>query len=555
MEDGTGENIYAGNFGWSAKPPFYNLNIGRMCQAKAEDYDTCPTKDPGFLCNGTGFMQTLNQWVYETGNYTVVATDKGSGNGITKAFQLVANRLCTGSYFRRSGGTTAPNMSECSEDTVNSSRYMFFRDTRQSGFGFSGIGSENHTRYNDFTFIWVPTDAETQVYTSNRIASGAHVPNPFNVDEFVFKVNYASGEKPTKALLLYGDQTIVLKEEFPGDEGIVYTSENMTDVPEECVPYAFQFEYDGVVETYPEKGKFLTYGLGNCTSDYIGDDCTEGACCDTKMGLFLASGTKCRDSTACTEEAYCTGSSPTCPDPVFKSAETICRTADPNKPCEDDTYCTGTSGECPGITYRPKGTMCSDEVLPCQEKSYCDGKTGDCQAVFKSSTTQCKASTTDCVRDYFCTGTSNTCNTTDVPQPGGFICSVGKCSGFDTTCSRKIGGVTVKFTMSTSVSTEELADGIVNAILAGNKKGLLRIEKTDVSNGISVTVELENLNQAQKLQEELKKTGKLGDYGGVTDVSMKELFEEIEMSTSWGARISSCVMVFVALACLLMYRL
>lgn len=113
----------------------------------------------------------------------------------------------------------------------------------------------------------------------------------------------------------------------------------------------------------------------------------------------------------------------------------------------------------------------------------------------------------------------------------------------------------MKFTMSTSVSTEDLADGIVNTILAGNKRGLLRIEKTEGENGISVTVELENLNQAQKLQEELKKTGMLGDYGGVTGVSMQELFEEIEMSTSWGARISPCVMVFVALACLLMYRL
>ena len=102
---------------------------------------------------------------------------------------------------------------------------------------------------------------------------------------------------------------IDLKTEFSGAGGIAYTSESMSDVPGECVPYYFQFEYDGTIETYPEKGKFMTYGLGSCTLDYVGDDCTEGACCNTQMKMVLRSTTKCKERTACTKEAYCTGSS------------------------------------------------------------------------------------------------------------------------------------------------------------------------------------------------------------------------------------------------------
>ena len=102
--------------------------------------------------------------------------------------------------------------------------------------------------------------------------------------------------------------------------------------------------------------------------------------------------------------------------------------------------------------------------------------------------------------------------------------------------------MTVKFTMDTSVSAQELADGIVNASLGGRKEGLLRIEKTDVANGISVTVEWENTQLAQALYDGLKKTGNLGRYGGVTDVSIRDMFEPVSLTS-----VSGCAKLLVTM--------
>ena len=530
VNDESASNMYANDLGMSVKPHFYNLNINRMCRAKAEDMDSCLDQFEIELCNGTTYDEYRKWWVTDQGKNAISVTNAASGTGNNKAFHAVAFAVCNGMFRNTLGGTADPDFIQCAEDSADLMRYTFFNESRQTGCGFYGYGSEEHAEYNDSSYAWGVWVSETLVYTSNRIASGAHVPNPMNVDQFVFKVNYASTETLTKAQLVYGEQVIDLKTEFSGAGGIAYTSESMSDVPGECVPYYFQFEYDGTTETYPEKGKFMTFGLGSCTLDYVGDDCTEGACCNTQMKMFLRSTTKCKESTACTKEAYCTGSSSTCPEPDFKPSTTICRKAD--KPCEEDSYCTGDSGVCPGIQYKAAGTVCIEEKLPCQDNSYCDGKTGECKAVFKSNNTFCESSNTDCVKDHFCTGTSNTCNKTVAFQPGGELCSYGKCSGFDASCSRKIGTVTVKFGMDNDVSTEGLADGIIEGILGGNTDGLLRIKKTEGTKGISVIVELTNSNRAKVLYDGLKKAGKLGDYGTVKDLSIQELFETLELNGS-----------------------
>ena len=501
VQDKTASNIYATNLGYSARPQFYNLNAGRMCRAKAEDMDTCLDQNLPTLCNGTKYETYLFWWINDPGGYSLTLTGRATGTGITKAFHAVVTSVCGGRFRFTEGGVSKPTVFECPEDSDRLQRFAFFRDVRQTGCGFSGYGSEEHSKYNDSSNVWVVIDKDTLVYTYNNIASGAHVPNPFNMSEFVFKVNYDSSEPATKALLFFGNQVIELQPEFVGESAIVYTSPNMSDVPEECVPYAFWFEYDEIVERYPEKGSFLTYGLGSCTEDYRELECVDGECCNAGLQLLYPSTRVCAEESGCAEASLCPGDSDICPEQTVKA----------------------------------KGELCGDPNALCQFQGKCDGTSKECPEMFKPNTTLCGKSNVDCVEDYFCTGTSNTCNKTDVFQPGGSICSAGKCSGFDTTCSRKIGTVTVKFGMDKNVTSQELADGIVEVILGGNKDGLLRIEKTDTASGISVTVGFTNLNHAQVFYDGLKKAGKLGDFGAVTDVSIRDMFETIS-ATSHGVR-------------------
>ena len=498
--DTSAKNIFAGNYGQSVKPPFYNLNINRMCRAKAQDMDTCIGDSEQDMCNGTLFNEVITWWMKEPADYYTVTSDGMTGTGITRAFHAISSFLCFGAWTQEAGGQDKPGLGRCSEDSPMNGRYAISSMALQVGAGVSGVGTANHSAFQDCSYSMSFANMRTSVYTSNRIASGAHMPNPFNPSQFWFKVNYASNQPPKKALLIYGGYEVNLIQEYAGSQGIVYTT-NVTDkVPDECVPYAFWFEYDDVVERYPEEGSFLTYGLGSCTEDYHEPECTEGDCCDVRLQLFYGTTTQCNDGMRCTKASFCTGNSNTCPKPTLKA----------------------------------KGELCGDPNAVCQLQGKCDGISETCPAVYKPNTSICQQSTTDCVDDFYCTGTSNECKEIQSFRPGGYPCSVGKCSGFDTTCSRKIGSVTVKFTMGSTLTSQELADGIVNAVLAGRKEGLLRIEKTDVSNGISVIVELESTRVAQALYEGLKNTGKLGDYGGVTDVSISDMFEPVSLTSACG---------------------
>ena len=516
MKDNSWMNMTSGKYWYSANPPFYHLNLNRVSRAKAQDQDTCPEKESVSLCNGTDLETYMNWWVYEEFPYTIRTTSQLSGSRMTRPFHVVASSICDGQVGHKKGGIEDPQLVQCPlEPNQDDNRYGIAQYGRQMGIGFAGYGTPSHAEFGDSTYFMILADTDTELSMSHYIASGAHLINPLNTSEFVFKVNYDTSEEPEKVLLFYGNQVIDLQPEFIGDFAIVYTSANMSDIPDECVPYFFWFESEGGnVERYPEEGSFLTFGLGSCTEDYRESECIEGDCCDTQFELFYPSTTKCAEESGCAAASFCTGSSESCPRQRTKA----------------------------------KGERCGDPNAICQLQGTCDGISKECPKVFKPSTEVCERSSTDCVQDYFCTGTSNECNKTDVLQPGGFICSVGKCSGFDTTCSRKIGSVTVKFTMDTSVSAQELADGIVNASLGGRKEGLLRIEKTDVANGISVTVEWENTQLAQALYDGLKKTGNLGRYGGVTDVSIRDMFEPVSFtSVSGRAELSVTMKLLVVL--------
>lgn len=285
--DGTANNIFAGDYGKSIKPPFYNLNVNRMTRAKAQDMDTCIGESGLEMCNATEFGEVLNWWVTEPASFYMVAADGMSETGITRAFHVITTYLCYGTFSRQEGGQDMPVLLGCSDDTPNNGRYALSQMGRQAGAGVSGVGTPEHSFYNDCSYSLSFANMDTSVYRSKRIASGAHVPNPFNTSQFWFKVNYASNKAPEKALLFYGDQVVNLIQEFAGDQGIVYTTGVSDEIPDECVPYAFWFEYENVVERYPEEGSFLTYGLGSCTEDYHAPEGTEGECCHVELQLFL----------------------------------------------------------------------------------------------------------------------------------------------------------------------------------------------------------------------------------------------------------------------------
>ena len=528
MTDSSVRNIFALDQWYSEPPAFYHLNFNRIARAKAQNQEECIDSVSEKFCNGTEFLTYINWWVNEAVTITIRTSVLLTGTKMTRPFHVVATSICDGTFYHQKGGTNSPSLGECPRETGNEDRrYSFSEYGRQMGIGFAGYGTPQHAEYNDSTYFLMLTDTTTNFYIDKYIASGAHLINPFNEKEFVFKVNYASEEEPAKARLVYGEQVIGLDIEYQDMGGIVYTSANMTDIPDECVPYYFQFEHDGEIEYYPERGKFMTYGLGSCTIDYVGEDCTEGECCVVEMGLYRPATKLCREGTGCFASTYCNGYKAECPEQGLKPPGSICRKAD--KPCEEDSYCTGKSGVCPGIQYKAAGTVCIEEKSPCQDNSYCDGKTGECKAVFKSNNTLCESSNTDCVKDHFCTGTSNTCNKTVVFQPGGELCSFGKCSGFDASCSRKIGTVTVNFRMDNDVSTEGLADGIIEGILGGNTDGLLRIKKTNETKGISVTVELTNSTLARVLYDGLRLYRKLGKHGAVKNIYVTDMFETVSM--------------------------
>ena len=319
VTDATANNIFSGDYGKSVMPPFYNLNINRMSRAKAQDMDTCIEEVSANMCNGTLYNETVSWWTTEQMSYYMTVSEATTGTGITRAFHVISSFLCSGSFYQFEGGIDQPALLECSEDFPNNARYGIIQMGRQAGPGVFGVGTANHSRFQDCSTALFMGNKKTSVYTSDRIASGAHMPNPFNTNQFWFKVNYASTETPEKALLFYGDQVIDLIQEFVGTEGIVYTT-NVTDViPDECVPYAFWFEYDDVVERYPEEGSFLTYGLGSCTEDYRAPECTDGDCCYVELQLFYGTTTQCDDGGECTEASFCTGKSNTCPESPLKA--------------------------------------------------------------------------------------------------------------------------------------------------------------------------------------------------------------------------------------------
>ncbi len=149
-----------------------------------------------------------------------------------------------------------------------------------------------------------------------------------------------------------------------------------------------------------------SYNDARCTSS----ECTSGACCDTTTGTFKPSGTVCRASFGpCDVAEYCTGSSASCPDDLYRPSSYVCDSdIDVQYSCPWGTgygsdvgvrylqkYCSGTGSSCdgstawtpysiadecssneyctPGVPACVSGSQCTDECSAGAEESRCSG--------------------------------------------------------------------------------------------------------------------------------------------------------------------------------------
>ena len=235
-------------------------------------------------------------------------------------------------------------------------------------------------------------------------------------------------------------------------------------------------------------------------------------------------GTKCANATsACEQDAFCTGTSAECPAKKPNPAGTVCGNstvcadfvcdgesgecrptyktslcAAASGPCEEDAYCTGNNTECPEKTLKASGAECR-ESEPCAD-FVCDGNTTVCHTRYKSEATVCADAASECM-DYLCTGSSSECPAEPYYKVGGTACSTGRCTGFSGECVdrpvRAVVSFTVRFVTARALVTRVLVD-VLNETL----DAVVFIEaKTSSVNALAVAVHVETLAKAEEVYQ------------------------------------------------------
>jgi len=165
------------------------------------------------------------------------------------------------------------------------------------------------------------------------------------------------------------------------------------------------------------------------------EDCTSGACCDTKTHKFRPNTYVCRGKNGtCDVEENCTGRSASCPDDKYAPNTTLCATH--SGVCEEDAYCTGKSKTCPDKKMKGNTTICRDKNGACDVAEYCNGKNVSCPTnKYAPNTTKCYNSTGPCEEDTYCSGKSRSCPKKTY-KPDTFECAPGIfCTGKSAACS------------------------------------------------------------------------------------------------------------------------
>ena len=118
-------------------------------------------------------------------------------------------------------------------------------------------------------------------------------------------------------------------------------------------------------------------------------------------------GAECRAAAGpCDVAETCNGTSSTCPDDAFLSADTPCRPAAGE--CDLAETCPGDGPDCPDDAMEPAGTACTADDNPCTLDE-CDGTNATCQHPAGNAEVECRAAAGPCDVAETCTGTSTAC--------------------------------------------------------------------------------------------------------------------------------------------------
>src|SRR5207253_643564 len=154
-----------------------------------------------------------------------------------------------------------------------------------------------------------------------------------------------------------------------------------------------------------------------CTDD--GNVCTADVCNGTVGAPACVhnpgnAGTVCRAAAgACDVAETCTGSSSSCPPDLFQPSSTVCRAA--AGACDLAERCAGNSSDCPADAKQVTGTACTDDGNPCT--------TGACDVA-----ETCTGSSPTCPPDRFqssstvCRTAAGECDLTETCPGNGPLC-------------------------------------------------------------------------------------------------------------------------------------
>src|SRR5207253_2354206 len=160
-----------------------------------------------------------------------------------------------------------------------------------------------------------------------------------------------------------------------------------------------------------------------CTDD--GNVCTADVCNGTVGAPACVhnpgnAGTVCRAAAgACDVAETCTGSSSSCPPDLFQPSSTVCRAA--AGACDLAERCSGNSSDCPADAKQATGTACTDDGDPCTTDA-CDGTSVTCQHAAGNPGALCRAAVNECDLAETCTGTTPSCPT-DLVKAAGTACT------------------------------------------------------------------------------------------------------------------------------------
>jgi len=240
----------------------WNLNLNKAARAHSVDRSTCASNAGGSAhndCNGTDASVRVSKfypnfegeifWDYPAWTFG------GNASDLIWPFFAVSGWICDGALY--SNGM----FKNCVADgTGDGHRMIIMQIGKEIGCGTEFVKNR----------VTTTCDVGSErFYSGRKIASGAHIFDPFLSNSYRYLANYndPTGGSLDNAQVIVDGLAISLTLESGSPNSGTYQSA-VYPIGNGCKSYYFEFSTNGTTERYPESGLFLTFGELNCSQDF-----------------------------------------------------------------------------------------------------------------------------------------------------------------------------------------------------------------------------------------------------------------------------------------------